>query len=247
MSDSQPAAWTDELHDWVTSFTGLDTRAEPNQPTDTGVVLTAAVEGGDPPSEEPEEGRGRQATTGGRDPPAEELEEGEGRNRDGSVRRKGGDHGRFRGSDAKSDQDKAFRDAVRDYKLTKKQARKLHDEISGQNLDPETIRKLAEEMAENDDGIEENPEEDGPEPEDLDDPEGESSRGSEQEQGSKKESLRNFLIRLGISAEAAAIIILLLELGGVVVLAEMRRQGCTEDQVKAVAANYGWQDDQASA
>lgn len=80
-------------------------------------------------------------------PPVEKLEDGEGKNRDGTVRRKPGEGGRSRGTDAKREQDGAVDDAVRDFGLDEDEREELHQEIGGRGLDRDGVREIAEEIA----------------------------------------------------------------------------------------------------
>ncbi len=80
-----------------------------------------------------------------RDVPADDLDpsEGEGLNPDGSVRRKPGKHGQFRGRRSKRDNDEDFERVCNDLGLDDDQRARLHTAIGGRNLDYDGIMQTA--------------------------------------------------------------------------------------------------------
>ena len=136
---------------------------DPNAPPDGTVTLPEITVTGDPnappdPGElppandsQPDGGDGSlqaMAGKGGgkRGAPADDLDEGEGLNRDGTVRRKPGDHGRFRGGTSKGDQDAIIDEVVKEFDLTPDEGRQLHDAIGGRNAGRDTIRQEAQDI-----------------------------------------------------------------------------------------------------
>jgi hypothetical protein len=74
-----------------------------------------------------------------RGPPADDLDDGEGKNSDGSVRRKAGKHGQSRGGEAKRSDDAVVERVSNDIGLNEAERRRLHDAISGRNLNRRQI------------------------------------------------------------------------------------------------------------
>lgn len=157
---------TSEQHDWIANFCGIDARSDTSM-TDEAASAALGESGnvttipevtivGDPSQAEPSDAdddpnsdEPGNLAMASRKPdhrpfPAEDPDEGEGRNRDGTVRRKAGDHGLKRGGETKRAQDKIVSDVAKELGLTPDEADKLHDEIGGRNLGPDTIREIAE-------------------------------------------------------------------------------------------------------
>ena len=63
------------------------------------------------------------------------------------LRKKPGSSGKFKGGDALRRHNKMARDAAKNVGLDKKQRRRLHQEISGENLNYQDILKIAKEIA----------------------------------------------------------------------------------------------------